>query len=149
MVIKLYHTSSEPEALTKDLSGELVLNGAFRDQPDVLEPTILVELENPTSYNYVHIPEFGRYYFMSTPRSIRTNLWEISLRCDVLMSHRDGILNSEVLLITMENPVDDTDVPYIDGDAFLPNSKKKTDVLTFPNGFNSSGEYILITAGGL
>lgn len=45
------------------------------------------------SANYARITEFNRYYFITDITSIRNNLWEISMTCDVLMSYKTEILN--------------------------------------------------------
>lgn len=42
--------------------------------------------------NYVYIPQFKRYYYISNITSINNNIWSIDLNIDVLMSYKDEIL---------------------------------------------------------
>ena len=55
------------------------------------------------SANYVHIPEFNRYYFINDIVSIRQNLWQISLSVDVLMSYKNQILETTAFVARNQN----------------------------------------------
>ena len=55
------------------------------------------------SANYVHIPEFNRYYFINDIVSIRQNLWQITLSVDVLMSYKDQILKTNAFVARNQN----------------------------------------------
>ena len=47
---------------------------------------------NFVSFNYAYIKEFGRYYYIVDIISVRNNVWEIHMTCDVLMSFKNEIL---------------------------------------------------------
>lgn len=148
MDIILYVNSSERQAITKTLSNGLTLTGSLRNESSVINPTILIETTNPSSYNYAYIPEFGRYYFITDIVSVRTNLWRVSMSVDVLMSFAQSILDLDV--IVSDASIGDYDSPtYMNGDVWQTTVKDKTDVITFPSGLLDSGEYILITSGGI
>lgn len=148
MNIVLYVNSSERQAISKSLSNGLTLTGSLRNESSVINPTILIETTNPSAYNYAYIPEFGRYYFITDMVSVRTNLWRVSMSVDVLMSFAQSILNLDV--IVNDASIGDNDSPtYMFGDVWQTTVKTKTDVITFPSGLLDSGEYILITSGGI
>lgn len=146
MVITLYNTYSEKNMINKSLVNALNFEGTLRSETSIINPVFNIESStNLVDYNYCYIQEFGRYYFIKDIRSIRNNLWEISLQVDVLMSFRNDILNSEGIIIDTENVNSDM---YQNHDSWNTKVKTKTDIISFPSGLLESGEYILITAGG-
>lgn len=146
MQIKFYYNSSEKNKINKSISRELTMDGNLRDECSVINPTILVEHSNLSNYNYVYIPEFKRYYFITEMTIVRNNLWRISLKVDVLESFKSDILNLSCIVDKQQyenygNNIDDGS--YINkADSFV-------EIANYPNGFNSSGEFILITAGAI
>ena len=148
MDITLYTNSSERQAITKTLSTGYQLTGSLRNESSVINPSILIEIDNPSSYNYAYISEFNRYYFITDIISVRTNLWRINMSVDVLMSFASDILDLDVIVSDIssgENPVS----TYIEGEQWKSTVKTKTDVINFPSGLLNDGEYILITSGGV
>lgn len=146
MVIDLYITGSEKNAIYKNLQNELELTGNLRNESSVITPVFTIEHPNPTSYNYCFIPDFNRYYFITNIESVRTNLWRIHCNVDVLMSYQVQILNLDVTVNHNTSPDNET---YMNGDIWQTTVKTKTDVINFPSGLLESGEYILITSGGV
>lgn len=146
MYLNLHNTTSEPHEINKQLTTSLNLQGEFRSEVSVLRPIIRIEHENPTSYNYAYIAEFHRYYYIDEIVSVRTNLWDIHLRVDVLMSHKAGIYQSTGIVLATESITDDM---YSPGYQWQTKVKKKTDIMAFPQGFSTSPHFILITAGGI
>lgn len=146
MDITLYVTGSEPNAISKTLQSGVELTGSLRGESSVINPNILVEIENPSQYNYCYIPEFNRYYFISDMVSVRTNLWRLQCVVDVLMSFQSQILALNVIINNDSAPDDEK---YFTGEQWQTSVKTKTDVITFPSGLLDSGEYILITSGGV
>lgn len=146
MQITLYVNSSEKQTINKSISNGLILTGLLRNESSVVNPTILIEIDNPSFYNYAYIPEFGRYYFITDMVSVRTNLWRISMSVDVLMSYQEQILNLDVIVNNASSPDMET---YKTGEQWQSLVKTKTDVINFPSGLLDNGEYILITSGGV
>lgn len=63
---------------------------------DLKNPTLTIATSQDISqYNYAYIERYHRYYYIETPRIVRTGIWELTLHSDVLMSYADGILNSQ------------------------------------------------------
>ena len=145
MDIVLYKNNSEKNKIIKNLSNIYTLSGTLRNESNVVNPTIVINIDNPTSYNYAYIPMFGRYYFITDYVSMRTGIWQINLKSDVLMSFRESILNSYALI---ENTEFVGRSNYLPGNNWVNNCKTKTDIISFSNGLLNDGQYILITAGG-
>lgn len=93
--INLYKNSAEPNRLDKTDYLEQVgtLYGAFRKETSLLQPTLIVELNDIPNFNYCYIPPFNRYYYINNIISIKKGLWELDLSIDVLMSYKLAILN--------------------------------------------------------
>ena len=145
MEIGLYNNYSEKNVIEKSIASLLPLNGTLKDDSSITDPIILIEIDTPVSYNYCYIPSFNRYYFIVDIISIRNNLWELYLHVDVLMSFKEDIKKSVAIMESTESENTST---YLDNGIYRTLSKDKTDIISFSSGFNSEGEYILITAGG-
>lgn len=145
MNITLYINKSEKNKIGKNLSNDFSLSGNLRDATNIINPVILIELNEIGNYNYCYIPEFNRYYFITDITVIRTGLFAISLMVDVLESFQTSIKNLSVILLNTQNVGSSN---YLSSPVFRNNVKSKTDIINFPNGLNDSGEFILITAGG-
>ena len=146
MQIKFYKNSSEKNKIGKSLSSELTLNGNLRDECSITSPSILVEATSLVDYNYCYIPEFKRYYFISDITSVRNNLWRVSLKCDVLESFKKDILNLSCIVDKQQNQSYNN---YIDDGSYINRADSFVEIANYQNGFNSSGEFILITAGAI
>ena len=146
MDIVLYVNTSERQAINKTIGSGLTLTGSLRGESSVISPSFLIENTNPSGYNYCYIAEFGRYYFITDITSVRTNIWRIDCAVDVLMSFKTQILNLDV--IVSDDSLPDAEC-YYSGEQWQTLVKTKTDVINFPSGLLSDGEYILITSGGV
>ena len=146
MQINFYKNSSEKNKIGKSLSNELTLNGNLRDECSITSPSILVEATSLVDYNYCYIPEFKRYYFISDITSVRNNLWRVSLKCDVLESFKTDILNLSCIVDKQQNQSYSNN---IDDGSYINRADSFVEIANYQNGFNSSGEFILITAGAI
>lgn len=145
MDITLYINNSEKNKIGKNLINDFSLSGTLRDVTNIINPVILIELNEIGNYNYCYIPNFNRYYFITDITVIRTGLFAISLMVDVLESFKTDIKNLSVILLNTQNTGVNN---YLSSQVFCNNVKAKTDIINFPSGLNDSGEFILITAGG-
>ena len=103
--IELFKNSSESNRVDKTNYIELIdiISGALRDQCSIISPVLTIEYPKVPDFNYVYIEAFGRYYFVTGIVSVRYNLWEISLECDVLMTYKDKLLECEAFIDRNEN----------------------------------------------
>lgn len=146
MELQFSYTNSENNAITKQLYNTVSLTGTLRSESSVIRPVVMVEANSIRNYNYAYIPQFSRYYYITEITNYRNNLWIVNFSVDVLMSFRNSILNTQCILLETESAGAD---PYIpDSRVWVTKVKDKTDIMPFPSGLSSQGEYILITAGG-
>ena len=129
--------------VTKTMTASTTLNGTLRGESSIVNPVVLVE-GNTFGYNYAYIAQFNRYYYVVDMISIRENLTELHLHCDVLMTYGSGIRSLTGLVIRQEN----------DYNLFLSDPLIRTyanpHVLTraFPGGFSSNQErFVLLVLG--
>lgn len=92
--IQFFYNSSEDNRVDKNnyLRQAFECYGNLRDSSSIVNPTLLIENQSVITANYCYIPNFGRYYYIDDIVSVRTNMWELSLRVDPLMSFKDKIL---------------------------------------------------------
>ena len=150
MQISLFTYDKEKNRINKGnyLSNRFVMDGFLREQTSVVRPSIMVEKTNPAiyKYNYMYIPDFARYYFIEEIIEIRTDLWEIKARCDVLYSYMTEILSNKCIIEKAESSVDAN--LYLNDGSYVTDARKYNEVIPFSNGLSLNGSYILICAGG-
>lgn len=103
--LSLYQNTAETNRVDKSayLSPVGTLSGALRERCSLVSPVLTIEYPKVPDFNYVYIEAFGRYYFVTGVVSVRHNLWEISLECDVLMTYKDKLLECEAFIDRNEN----------------------------------------------
>lgn len=145
MVIVLGTIADEYNKLNKTINDVTNINGVLKQETSIINPTVIIEAVNLSGYNYMYIQEFGRYYFITDITSVRNGLWRVSGKVDVLMSFKDGIETCPIILANTQQTLTER---YINGEMWKTLVKTKTDIINFPSGLNTTGEYILITSGG-
>lgn len=70
------------------------IRGTLRDECSVSNPVITIEYATFPTFNYCYIPTFSRYYYIDNIIVLRNGVYELYLRCDVLMSFKDVIKNN-------------------------------------------------------
>ena len=96
MTITLYSNKSEKGKIGKTLE-EIgnVLNGTLKEDTSITDPVIKVKrYNNIYSANYLYIPQFSRYYFITDVKAITGGMYEISCHVDVLESFKTAILEN-------------------------------------------------------
>ena len=147
MEIKLYKTSSPRKKLVKELTDGITLVGTLRAQSSVMSPTFTVQDTAVVGYNYCYIPDFGRWYYINGIDALRSNLYELSLGIDVLMTYAAEIRNNYAIVDKVESL--GTAYNYINDGSWVNTNRMKQSIINFATGFNDTGEFILITAGGM
>ena len=143
MNILLYKTTNANNDLNKTISDKVELVGALRDASSIIAPSILIQ-SNPIGYNYAYIPEFGRYYYIKNITAFRKGAYNVDLKCDVLMSFKDEILEMSGIVSRLT-----TGSPYVQRDVLckVTETHKRIDFPATP--FTRNGTYILIAKGGV
>ena len=146
MTINFYINTSEKEKFDKSLTNEKSLTGFLKQATSVINPVITVEMKNPSQYNYVHIPQFHRYYFISDIVNIKNNLWEIHMNVDVLESFKTQIKANKAIVEKSEQSASSNEY-FNDGTTFYHDSREYNEIAMFQRGFDTAPSYILITVG--
>ena len=147
MEIKLYKTSSPRKKLVKDLTDGITLTGTLRVQSSIMSPSLQIQDIAVIGYNYCYIPDFGRWYYINGIDALRSNLFELSLGIDVLMTYAPDIRKNYAIVDKVENF--GAAYNYINDGSWVNTNRMDQSIINFPTGFNDSGEFILITAGGM
>ena len=145
MEVQFYYNVSDARVINKNIIFGEVFEGQARDEVDIMSPIILFDTDEILRYNYAYIPEFQRYYNISDRNVLREGLCEVSFDVDVLMSFRADILNLSV--VVDKQSMEENGNEYIDDSSLVAENVMFQTVYNFPGGFNSTGEFILITAG--
>lgn len=104
MEVEFYHTADNANTINKTLQPIKTINIIFRQAVNEATPFIIMNRDKLTGSNYVHIPNFNRYYFISSVDNYTANLVRINLVTDLLMTYKDDILNSTVLITATNTP---------------------------------------------
>lgn len=143
MTMKLYDNRSPVNKVDKDIVQTDVLTGTLREESSIIAPVITIERSSPVGFNYVYIPDFGRYYYVQEVDVVRTGLIRLHLKVDPLMSFSTGIKANKAMI---RKSASNFNVLINDGSL----RAYQNDLYTykeFPNGFGSSFEYVLLVAG--
>lgn len=143
--IKFYNTASENAAVNKILFNEVTYYIVFKEDTSVDNPIIVIDSEiDLSNYNYAYIPSLNRYYYKGECVLLTGGYYELQLHSDPLMSFKEGVLNIEGIIDKAEAGGN----LYINDGSWKTQSNEFIEIKNFSNGFNDSGEFILITAGG-
>lgn len=104
MQVEFYKTTDNARTVNKTLQLNKTLNIIFREAVDEQAPLIIMNKSNVTGSNYVHIPAFNRYYFISSVDNYTNSLVRVHLTTDLLMTYKDIILNNPVQITATEKP---------------------------------------------
>ena len=97
MQINLYAYSKRNKSTSIISSAALrTLDAQIKDRCTVENPILILDFE-PVVYNYVYIPSWDRYYFISGWQYI-VGVWEISLTEDYLASFKSEILSTSAII---------------------------------------------------
>lgn len=150
MQISLFTCECEHNRINKAsaIYNRHAMNGNLKTNTSIINPVILVKKTNPAiyNYNYMYIDEFKRFYFITDIVNVRNDLWEIHAHVDVLNSFKNDILKSQVIIEKSEKS-NNANMYYNDG-SYVTDVRKDVELKEFPSGFNDTGSFILICAGG-
>lgn len=145
MNVVLYNNSSDKRTLNKlitQIKNIETLN--IKTPTSITIPVFTINVfDNFVNANYVYIPTYNRFYFITNVIQITNNIVELHCSVDVLMSYKTQILNSKAIIQTSNNVnkyLIDPDVKFL--------NYKDFELLNFPNSFASELTYVLTVSGG-
>lgn len=145
MVIKMYYNESDDRAINKTITNETVFQGDLRESVTIMAPVIRFYSADVIRFNYCYIPDFQRYYHVTSIEAVSADIYDVSFSVDVLMSFRGDIL--QLSAIVNKQTEDSNGDKYIDDSSLVTDNILFSTVYNFQGGFNESPEFILITAG--
>ena len=145
MELNLYYNTSDNRTINKTLTPGLTISGNLREESSIIKPIITIKSDNVIRENYLYIPEYQRYYYITGKESVRTGIWRIHMEVDPLMSFKRDVLALTVV-VSKQSAITNGDEYIDDGSLVTDNQLFKT-VYKFADGFNDNAQYILITAG--
>ena len=154
MDVKLYNVTDENNKLNKTLKNEVSFTGTLKNETDIINPEIILRVSNEVitsvtnpimKKNYLYLPLFQRYYFITDITVIQSELIRIKTHIDVLMSYNSGIKSMKGIVDRQENYYN----LYMNDMELRKMSYSLIQHKAFPGHFNG-GDYnfFLITAGG-
>ncbi len=142
--ITLMTTKSPVNKLDKELKTIASMQGDLKNECDILHPVVLLDVSaNLSKCNYMHIEEFGRYYYIESMEYIRDSIVSVQAHVDVLMTFKEQIRENTAIILRQEN---DFNLLMNDG-VFKCQQDLRIYQRDFPNGFEDFN-YVLIVAGG-
>lgn len=103
MKIILYENTSPKNKAVKKLTRAKELEGNLLNECSIVNPSITIEIDNLSQYNYMYIPIFHRYYFITNSTVVQNKIWRIDAHTDVLMSSKDDLLKNKCVVEKVEN----------------------------------------------
>lgn len=100
MKLYLYNIQDSNNVINKTLENAYELDIILKRDVNIINPELILStLDNIdySNYNYAHIPELKRYYFIDQVINLNSKLWQLNLECDVLESFKNEILNSNAV----------------------------------------------------
>ena len=143
MLISLYNTNDSNMIINKTLTNKVDYDIKIKDNVSIINPVIILKNETLITSNYAYIPNFNRYYYIDDIEVFPNDVYNLSLKCDVFMSFKNDILNSNAYINQSTH-----DNKYYDS-GFRSEVKKEVDI--YYSDFDMSNEetsIILITVGG-
>lgn len=146
--ITFYKNESPSNFVNKKLTLNHTMQGTLREGTSLIDPILIVEANAPgfqaNGYNYVYVPDFGRYYYITNIVSTYYKMWEIHCHVDVLMSFKDDILEQTAIVSRQETTYN----LMLDDGTFMTyqNPKIQTKVFSNPTPFETQ-EFVLVVAG--
>lgn len=161
MTANFYHFSKKPNstalpagdpAYTCDLhikDGYSIVNPVFIIRyPDQAEGVDITE--TVPRWNYLHLPLYGRYYYINDVVAVTAGVWELHCNVDVLASFKASILSSQQYVVRSSSDYDTT----IPDNAYQMTGKPTVRVRNYsPSLFSATDwtecSYVLIIQNGV
>ena len=93
MKMYLYNINDAENVINKNLVNGLEIDINLKASVDLVNPEIILNGDF-RGYNYAHLPDLNRFYFIDRIEQLNLKLVKLSLSCDVLETYKADILNS-------------------------------------------------------
>lgn len=143
--VKLYVNACGPEMINKDnfLSEIYSTTITIKDACSVVTPGIILDADvDISACNYMKMGNY--YYYINVDKLPGGNRFRIDGKRDALTSFKNVILMLDCIIDKQqyENNM------YINDGSYIVEEREAVQVVNFSSGFEDSGHFILIAAGG-
>lgn len=136
----LYSINDGDNVINKNLENGVTVQINLKQGFDIINPDIVLNGDY-RGFNYAHIPDLNRFYFIAEIEQLNFQLVKLSLECDVLETYKSDILNSNA---RFKRNIKTGDYENISID----HSNKTTSVKHVSNGESLEGETMIIAVLG-
>ena len=146
MEIRFYNNTSLNDCINKQITLIKTVTGVFKEDAPVERFEAIVQYDaDLLGANYCYCPKFGRYYHVKLETMPGSRIKVIS-EVDPLMSFKNDILNLDAIINKQESVFNGN--KYLNDGSFISQVNEFNTSYNFQNGFENSGKFILICAGG-
>lgn len=143
--INLYKYNGAFNTVNKKLDGPKAIQGQIRQVTDVLTPRIVIRDESAKDYNYMFVPAFGRYYYITEMTFAGNGAFELRTETDVLKTYENEIMDATATVTESDTPE-----KYISTRETVFNKQPQLEKVEFAGGekLTDNGTIIMITIKG-
>lgn len=145
MNVTFYKNNSDKRVITKTLTGATTATGVSLYDSTSVTATVLKMSGGASkiaSFNYVYIPDFGRYYYI-TDFTVENGYILISCKVDVLMSYATSIKACACVAKRQENKYN----LYLNDELYKGYQYTNQFVHKFTSPFTKASKFILTVQG--
>ena len=95
MQLNLYKTLDSENVINKTLTDLMTVDINLKASVNIVDPEIVLHGDF-RGFNYAHIPELKRFYFINNVESVNNSVDKLYLECDVLETYKADILSSKM-----------------------------------------------------
>lgn len=147
MQICLYRSTAEPNRIDKQnyLSEPFTLNGTLTLDCSMVDPVIEIEKTNPVyyQYNYMYIPDFKRFYFISDWINTANNLWQLRAHVDVLYTYASEIYRAQAIASKAQSATVSSN--EIDDGSYAAEVPTQIKTYSFSNSFDTVSAVLIVS----
>lgn len=144
MTVNLMYNSSDGNRLDKNTSSAFTASGTLKEGCSVTDPTILIAVDDIHNVNYMYIPDFNRYYFVTNVSVERRGLWAVTGHVDVLSTYKSAIRSCTGVIARQQYDYN----LYLDDDKFMVESKREVVQKNFNSPLSTEGTSIILIMAG-
>lgn len=152
-LVTFYEYHGQKKKIEKDLTNvedATTINVNFKDGYTLSNPDIILlrsDVDDVKNCNYAHIPNLGRYYFISPQKDFEKGGFVIlHLHVDVLSSFKSAIKSAELLIERTSKS--SWKSPYLNDTGLFPTAKRDLIIKTFGSDIiTPSNQIVLHTSG--
>lgn len=139
-----YNTSDDTNVIGKTLTDATEIDIRIKDkQSSFLSLIITLKYDEFPQFNYCYIAAWDRYYFISNIEVTPNNIYFMTLRCDVLESHKDELLQCSGYITQQTQNIN----PYY-GDGYATELRREADLYKSTVTLSETRSMLLTTIGG-